>query len=228
MGVALLASLSTVALYAACGSSGPTSPKTTAAAAGYHGLTVDAAGVAWGNGQSATDQTTLWNGMALVTNHSAREMADNVAIEIFAYGSTGQVVGTGSALISVIHPGQQVGIATTLSGVSAPPTRLAVRVASATWLPDPTPKATIVGKNIRLQQQGQYDPDDYTASGDLVSTYDSTMTEVSVSAVCFDRAGKIVGGGGQYLQRLPGHSTAGLSVTVYASNPASCRFYGDP
>jgi hypothetical protein len=226
--VAVLASLSTVALYAACGGSGPTSPQTAAAAAGNAGLTVDNAGVAWGNGQSATDQTTLWNGMALVSNHSTSDMADNVAIEISAHGSTGQVVGTGSALISVIHPGQQVGIATTLSGITAPPTRLAVRVASATWLLDPTPKATIVGENIRLQQQQPYDPDDYTASGDLVSTYDSTITEVSVSAVCFDRAGKIVGGGSQYLERLPGYGTAGVSVTVYAGNPASCRFYGDP
>jgi hypothetical protein len=202
--------------------------RATAAAAANHTLAVDKVGFAWGNGQTATDQTTLWNGMALITNHSTRDMAGNVTVEMSAVGSTGQVVGTGSTLVSVIRSGQQVGIATTLAGISAPPTRLVVQVASGTWLPDPTPKATILGQNVHLQSQGQYDPGDYTASGNLVSTYASNMTDVSVSAVCFDRAGNIVGGGRQSLQRLPADGTVAVSVAVYASNPASCKLYGDP
>jgi hypothetical protein len=231
LGVAVLASASTLALCAACGSTGSTIGQdfsSSPSKAGSHTLTVDRVGFAWGNGQSATDQTTLWNGMALITNHSTGDMADNVAVHVSARGSAGQVVGTGSALISVIRPGQQVGVATALSGITAPPTRLAVQVASGTWLPDPTPKATILGKNVHLQQPQQYDPSDYTASGDLVSTYTSNLSYVYVSAVCFDKTGHIVGGGCQYVQRLPGNGTAGASVTVYASNPATCQFYGDP
>jgi hypothetical protein len=230
----LVASFSAVVLSAACGGSGPTisqnssspSPKTTAVvAAGNNTLTVDKVGFAWGNGRSATDQTTLWNGMVLITNRSTSDFAADVNVEISAYGSAGQFLGVGDASISAIHAAQQVGITTSLSGVSVPPTRVVAVVEPDTWLSDPTPKATVLGQDVHLQQD-QHDPGQYTATGELISTYTSKLSDVNISAVCFDSAGNIIGGGHQFLQILPAHSTARVSVTVFVNNPAGCQFYG--
>jgi hypothetical protein len=231
---AVIASVAAVVLSAACGGSGPTisqnssspAPKATAVVAdGNNTLTVDQVGFAWGNGRSATDQTTLWKGMALVTNHSTRDFAADVNVQISAYGPAGEFAGIGDASISAIHAGQQVGITTSLSGVSVPPTRVVAVVEPDAWLSDPTPTATMLGQNVHLQQD-QDGPGKYTASGELVSTYTSSLSDVNVSAVCFDSAGSIIGGGDQYVQVLPAHGTAAVSVAIFASNPAGCRFYG--
>jgi hypothetical protein len=229
-----VASVWTVVLAAACGGSGsaisqkassPSPKATAAAAAGNNTLTVDKVGFALGDGRSAMDQTTPWNGMALITNQSTKAFAADVNVEISAYGSAGQFVGVGDASISAIHAGQQVGITTSLSGVSVPPTRVVAVVEPDTWLSDPAPKATVLGQNVHLQQD-QHDPGQYTATGELISTYTSKLSDVNISAVCFDSAGNIIGGGHQYLQILPAHSTAGVNVTVFANNPAGCQFYG--
>jgi hypothetical protein len=52
------------------------------------------------------------------------------------------------------------------------------------------------------------------------------LSDVNVSAVCSDSAGNIIGGGHGYIQVLPARGTAGVSVTVFANNPARCQFYG--
>jgi hypothetical protein len=226
--------VSAVVLCAACGGSGPSasqsssspSPAASAAvAAANNTLTVDRVGFARGNGRSATDPTVLWNGMAVITNRSTTDFAADINVQISAYGAAGQIVGIGDASISAIRAAQQVGITTTLPGVSVPPARVVAVVEPDAWLPDPTPKATILGRNFHLQQD-QQDPSQYTASGELVSTYTSALPDVNVSAVCFDSGGNIIGGGHGYVQVLPARGTAGVSVTVFANNPASCQFYG--
>lgn len=229
-----LASLSAIVLAAACGGSGPAishgspspSPQATAAiAAGNNTLTVDKVGFARGNGQSATDPTIRWNGMAVITNRSTKDVAADINVQISAYGSAGQLVGIGDASISAIHAAQQVGITTTLSGVSVPPTRVDVVAEPDAWLPDPNPKATILGQNFHLRQD-QHDPSQYTADGEVVSTYTSELSDVNVSALCFDSAGNIIGGGHGYILVLAAQGTAGVSVTVFANNPAGCQFFG--
>jgi hypothetical protein len=229
----VLASVSALVLSAACGgsaavsrSSSSPSPKATAAvAAGNNTLTVEKVGFARGNGRSATDQTTLWNGMALISNQSTRDFAADVNVQITAYGSAGQVVAIGDASISAIRAAQQVGIVSNLSGITVPPIRVVVVAEPDTWLPDPTPMAAILGRNVHLQQD-QHDPTQYTASGEMVSTYASPLSDVNVNAVCLDSAGNIIGGGHQYILTLPALGTASVSVTVFANNPAGCQLYG--
>lgn len=190
-------------------------------------ITVDMVGFAWGNGQSPTDSTTIWNGYALLSNHS-QQAAIDVAVQFSGYGATGKVSATGSTYVSYIAPNGRAAAVTGLSNALQPITRIDVQASPTRWHDD-SYAIKLSSANIQVGGADQYDPSQYTITGEVHSAGAKNLDNVSANALCFDGAGVIIGGGFAYVQLLPAGGAAGVSVTAYSSaQPASCAIYPAP
>ncbi|MBM4429508.1 MAG: hypothetical protein FJ026_04060 [Chloroflexi bacterium] len=150
-------------------------------------------------------------GFAFVVENPNQGLAiENSQYQIAAYDAGGAVVKTDSGYITLLWPSQRVGVGGSLYlDEEVVASRIEVQVregkASAT---DPVPTFTVDAVT--------YHAGDYTsyATGVIASPYDRDVTDLRVSAVPYNSAGEIIGGGFTFLNFILANSTTGVKVTV--------------
>jgi hypothetical protein len=140
---------------------------------------------------------------------------ENSQYQVAAYGADGTVIGTDSGYLTLILAGQHLGIADdVILNADAAVKRVDVqikagKVGTGTY-PPPFTSNTVTYKADKNFPQ---------VSGIIKSTASSDVKKLFVSAILYDAAGNIIGGGFTFLDFIPanGQSAAQTSVTTSAT-----------
>jgi hypothetical protein len=173
--------------------------------------------------KSGFGQTEYRAGYALLVENPN----DNYAIEstqyhLTAYAADGTVLAAEEGYIDVILPGQTLGIGDTISIIGdATIDHVDAQILAGDYEPsDPIP--TFTSENV------SYQPGDFSSdtTGEIVSPYNKDITDIRVSAIAYDDAGNIVGGGFTYLDFIPANGKAAVEVsTACSGTPATVELY---
>lgn len=135
--------------------------------------------------------------------------------QIAAYGGGGTVLGSDSGYISLILSAQRLGIAKDIYlNADTPVTRIDVQVKAGKAATKTYPPA-FTSSNVAYQPDKDYPK----VSGIIKSAYPTDVKNVRVSAIVYDAAGNIIGGGYTFVDFIPanGQSAAQTSVTTSAT-----------
>ena len=130
--------------------------------------------------------------------------------QLAAYDEAGIVLETDSGYISLLLPGQSLGFGGELyvdDGVTVSSIEVQLNAGDPERT-DPLPTFT--------SESTAYYPGDYSSSvtGVVSSPYDRDFTDLRVSAVVYDEAGEIIGGGYTYLDFILANTSTGTAVSV--------------
>lgn len=164
--------------------------------------------------------------VSVIKNPSTTE-GGYVTVSGTAYNAAGLVLGTSSGS-QILRSGET---SATADSVSVPEgseiARVTVQAAFSQTEPDENPDSRITSRGVQVVA------DEYSvsANGELVSAYESDLTDALAVAVCRDAAGAIVGGGLTFVPLLPGGGTTGVSIDVTGptapNEPAACDIYAN-
>jgi hypothetical protein len=206
----------------ACGSAGSSisqgSSQTSATSSGAKSQrTLEVTKVGFGTSDTGTTAVVVFK------NDSTSEGAGEITAQFTAYDVGGSVLGTGETNLALVRSEQTMAAASDISVPSGSKVdHVKAQLAASQWDSDPHPDAVITARNV------SFAPDPYfpKINGELVSHYTSDLKEVIATAVCYDTAGKIVGGGDTFVSLLPGGGTAGASVQGNVTGtPGSCEIF---
>jgi hypothetical protein len=159
-----------------------------------------------------------------------RNTTDNISginVSFAAYDAAGRVLGQSDTSAPVVRARATVATGTVVEiprGSKIAKVTATASVLSNLSQKDQNPQSRFVATDVRFQ------PEEYTDGnvvGEVVSQYRDTVNQVYVGAVCYDTAGKIVGGGEHYIEQIgPGQRVAFQvdSLTV-STKPARCEAY---
>lgn len=158
----------------------------------------------------------------IVENPNPGLAVEDSRYQVAVYDANGTVIGTDSSYITVLFPGQKLGIAGQVflpDGATA--ASIDVQVKPGQYEPfDPVP--TFTTENV------QYVGDQYfpKVTGIVKSPYQKDLEHIRVSAIAYDANGAIIGGGFTFLDFVPagGQAAAEVSVTTTGA-PASVEMY---
>lgn len=143
------------------------------------------------------------------------------SVEVVAYGSGDRVLGFGRTAAVQVDPGQVTAVGTLLDVPSQERIRrLDARVRTAPVIAPRSTSFTLGGVNVR--------PGSSDSPARLLATVTTTdPAPTTVTALCYDRAGNIIGGGATALGTLsPGGLTAfAVNPLVVPAAPARCSVY---
>jgi hypothetical protein len=150
----------------------------------------------------------------LVENPNPGVAFENSHYQIAVYDASGAVVDTDSGYIELVLPGQKLGIGGTIyfSSESMKAAKIEVQLGAG----DPTSTdldSTFTADNVT------YHPGDYfsKATGMISNPFDRDITDLRLSAVAYDNAGEIIGGGFSYLDFILANGTTAAEVSVTSS-----------
>ena len=145
----------------------------------------------------------------LVQNPNAAYSVEGAMYSVTLYAADGSVITATDSFIDTLLPNQTLGVSGVLygdelAGATAEFFVYTGRLEAATEMP------TFTAQNV------VYTPDDYfpTVTGVIVSPYTQDISNLRVSAICYNRAGEIVGGGFTYLDFVPANGTAAVEVEL--------------
>ena len=212
------------AATAGCGGSAPDTPadnsRVTGSAepgasdsASADGGKVTISDVAFGQDQ--------YQSMAVGTVANPTADAVSISVNFAAYDRGGKVLDTESGAYVILRATSSQIVATDLS---VPEGSKIARVDAQVAVDDsqkddhPDSKMTIANVDL-LKKYGSY-----TATGEIASTYQDTVSNVYVGISCVDQAGNILGGGYTFLEsNVVGGSRAPFSTGIVVSKqPAKC------
>jgi hypothetical protein len=146
----------------------------------------------------------------LVDNPNAGFAIEDLRYQIAAYDEAGAVAETDSGFITLLLPDQTLGVGGTMfldEGITV--SRIEVQLGRGdTVATDLIPAFTV---NSVAYYPGQYSS---SATGIVSSPYNRDITNVRVSAVAYNKAGEITGGGFTFLNFILANSTSGVDVSV--------------
>lgn len=153
----------------------------------------------------------------LVENPNPGLSFENSQYQVAAYDADGTVVDTDSGYLTVLLPGQTLGVASSMyvdegMTVSSIDVQLNAGDAEAT---DEIPNFSVDSLS--------YFADEYFSSvtGLVTSPYNRDFEDVRVSAILYNEAGEIVGGGFTFVDFILANDTAGVAVSVTSSGEVS-------
>jgi hypothetical protein len=145
------------------------------------------------------------------TTHSIERSQYNIT----AYSGDGRLLGVEEGYIELVLPGQTLGIAgNTFLADGDITARMDVQIQTGEYVPsDLLPIFT--AENIAYQQG------DFSSSltGQIVNPYPRDISNLRVSAILYDSAANIIGGGYTYLDFVPSSGKAAVEVSVTSSTP---------
>ena len=149
----------------------------------------------------------------LVENPNAGFAIENSQYQVAIYDEAGTVIETDSGYIELILPNQTLGVASTMwldEGVTA--SKIEVQLLEGnTVATEPIPTFEV---ESNAYYAGEYSTD---ATGIISSPYNRDLTDIRVSAVVYNEAGEIVGGGFTYLNFILANGSTGVEVSVSSS-----------
>ena len=157
---------------------------------------------------------------ALVDNPSA-QTASAVAVAVQAKDASGRLLGKNSGQIAQIRPGhkQAIGLHVTVPARAIPATFEAT-ITGVRW------RESGAGELVEVVEAAFADDPKLPAVRVRLVNHAGSPERASVTAVCFDDAGQIRGGGAQIVSM--GASPAGVDVQIAVSlpvTPASCQAF---
>jgi hypothetical protein len=158
----------------------------------------------------------------LIENPNGNFAIENSQYHVTAFAEDGHVLATEEGYVEVLLPNQILGVAgTTYLVEGTDVARIDAHVLVGGFVEsDPIPYFT--AENVT------YQPDAYfpQVTGQIVSPYDQDITDVRVSAILYNEAGEIVGGGFTYLDFAPANGKAAAEVSITSSGtPATTELY---
>ena len=158
----------------------------------------------------------------IVENPNAGLAIENSQYQIAAYNADGVVVKTDSGYIELLLPSQKLAIGGTMfldEGVTA--SNIEVQLSEGDATPtDPIPSFTV---DSVVYVAGQFSSN---ATGVVTNPYKRDITNLRVSAVAYNAAGEIIGGGFTFLNFILANGTTGVKVSVTsAKDVASVELY---
>jgi hypothetical protein len=169
--------------------------------------------IARGFGQ---DQRVVGYGF-LVKNTSPTLVTDQTGYVVTGYDATGRVVNTANGQVGIVLPGQRQGVAGTFAVPGdARVARIDVQLAPAAyhlaWEGSPPGlSTTILGPRAKAPST--------TVSGTVVNPDSVGFDGASVSAIAYDAAGQIIGGGSTRVGALAPDARLPVDVPLTASAP---------
>jgi hypothetical protein len=157
-------------------------------------------------------------GYGYVINNPNPDLAfDGSQYQIAVYNAEGTVIETDSGYINFILPGQQVGIGGTIyldEGLTAAKVEIQINEGDAV--------ASDLSGTF-TSEKVTYAPTEYysTARGVITNPYDQEVTNLQVSAIVYDEAGEIIGGGNTYLNFILANSSTGVIIPVTSNGNVS-------
>jgi hypothetical protein len=158
----------------------------------------------------------------LVENPNGNFAIEDSQYHITAFAEDGHVLATEEGYVEIILPNQILGIAGTIYLIEdADVARVDAQILAGDFVEsDPLPYFS--AENVT------YQPDEYIpqVTGQIVSPYSKDITDVRVSAILYNEAGEIIGGGFTYLDFAPANGKAAVEVSVTSSSiPATTELY---
>jgi hypothetical protein len=146
----------------------------------------------------------------IVENPNAGYAVENSQYQVAAYDANGAVLKTESGYIELVLPGQSLGVGNTMyvdEGVTVSRIETQLKAGDV--------EATDLSTTFAVDKV-VYRPSDMfsKAFGVVTNPFDRDITELRVSAVAFNDAGEIVGGGFTYLNFILAGGTTGVGVSV--------------
>ncbi|MBX5444564.1 hypothetical protein [Sphaerobacter sp.] len=158
----------------------------------------------------------------IVENPNSGLAVEDSQYQVAVYDANGTVIETDSGYITILFPGEKLGIASSLflpDGTEID--RLDVQVKPGRFEPfDQRPEFATENVN--------YVPDDYfpKVTGIVKSPYQKDLENIRVAAIAYDEAGNIIGGGFTYLDFVPANGQAAVDVSITTSGvPAKVELY---
>ena len=158
----------------------------------------------------------------IVENPNADLAIVNSRYQVAAYDASGTVLETDSGYIPIVLPGERLGIASELFlNEGQVVERIDVQVKTGRFEP-------LEVTSLFATENVTYLPDRYfpKVTGIVVSSATRDLENLRVSAIAYDAAGNIIGGGFTYVDFVPalGRAAVEVSVTVSAA-PARVELY---
>lgn len=158
----------------------------------------------------------------IIENPNASFAVENSKYRVVAYAEDGRVLGVEENYVEVLLPNQTLGIAGVLFLVeNTKVERVEAQLLAGDFVEsDSLPFITT--ENVT------YRPDNYwpKVTGQIVSPYSKNITNLRVSAILYNQAGEIIGGGFTYLDFLPANGKAAVEVLVTSGgSPSSAELY---
>jgi len=141
----------------------------------------------------------------------------SIPFQIAVYDANNTVVNTEGGYVDYINPGETLGVGGIIylnEGVTA--AKIEVQLGEG------EPVAAEFSEPFTVENV-TYVPTEYysTARGVITNPYDQDTTTIKVSAILYDEADQIVGGGNTYLSFLLANGSSGVIVPVSSSNNVS-------
>ncbi len=161
----------------------------------------------------------------LIENPNEGFSVESTQYHLTAYAENGNVLAVEEGYVNVLLPKQTLGVGGQFylkDGVTV--ARLDVQIKSGNFeAADAIPFFTA--------ETVTYQTSDYLpkVTGQIISPYNKDITDVRVSAIVYNEAGDIIGGGFTYVDFVPANGKAAASVSVTAGGkPATAELYTSP
>lgn len=152
----------------------------------------------------------------LVRNPNTTYPVESSRYQITAFDDRGTVVATYAGDIHFLLPGQTLGVAGSIfSQTEAAIATIDVQVLSGEFIVDETTMSAFTTEAVTLVA-GDFSPE---VSGTVVNPNPSEVTNLQVSALAFDEAGHIIGGGFTFIDAIPAAANEPVSVPLSVSVP---------
>jgi hypothetical protein len=158
----------------------------------------------------------------LLRNPLPDRIAEDISYVVAAYADDGTILRVTSSFLSVLLPGETLGVGGSFFiDVTTPPTSIEVqafsRGSSASGL-----QTIFTTEDVALVS----DEFGWTVTGTIRSSHTSDLDGIEVYAVCYNAAGDIIGGGFTFAGLVPAGGTADAEVSVaVAEAPATVELY---
>jgi hypothetical protein len=161
----------------------------------------------------------------IVDNPNTGLSFEEAQYQVGAFDDSGTVVGTESGYVGALLPEQKLGIGGTMyleDGISVSSIDIQLNAGGA------EPSDTIPTFTVESESYFQDDYDS-SVSGLVTSPYNRDFDALRVSAVLYDAAGEIIGGGFTYLDFILANDSAGIELLVTsAGEVASVELFPNP
>lgn len=151
----------------------------------------------------------------LIDNPRPDELATDVRYQVTLYDASNAVVRTTSGVIPLLWPNARTGVAGTFDREKeVVPTRLEVRLDVKDFSRINT-VPTWTTSNTRYLE----DPEIPKVTAVIASAFPRDANDIRVSAILYDAAGTIIGGGSTYLDFVPSQGQAAVEIPVTSAEP---------
>ena len=158
----------------------------------------------------------------LIENPNDGFAVENSQYHLTAFAEDGHVLETEEVYVKVLLPNQTLGVGGDLylrEGMRIARVDIQVKAGS---FEESDPIPYFAAQNIAYQA-GTYSS---KVTGEIVSPYTKDITNVRVSAIGYDEAEEIIGGGFTYLDFVPANGKAAVEVSITSSDtPAATDLY---